>query len=185
MLGFSWLEVAIFILIAVFAVAGYGRGLLRTVVWGAGVIAGAVVGLIFFPVVAERIFSNALFVAAISFSGVVGGAVMGGVGASILARMIRPVVLPLGILRFLDHLAGALVGAASMAIVVWLVASSVLVTWVDQLSPLPQNQVVVFVEEYLPGQARELLIVVIDRFGLPVEIEEAPVLIDAPANDPT
>ena len=170
MSGFSWLEIAILALVAVFAIAGYGRGLLRTVVWGAGVIAGAVVGLVFFPVVAERIFGNPLFVAAVSFSGVVGGAVVGGVGAGILARMIRPVVLPLGVLRFLDHLAGALVGAAAMAIVVWLVASSVLVSWVDELAPLPQNQVVVLVEEYLPSQAREALIVVIDRFGLPVEI---------------
>lgn len=174
MLNTTWLDVAVWVLIAVFAVAGWGRGLLRTLIWGAGVIAGAVVGLVVFPQIAEQIFDNALLTAAISFSGVVAGAVMGGVGAGVVSKLIRPVVLPLGFLRLLDHIAGAIVGGAAMAIVVWLVASSVVVSWVEQLTPLPSNTVVVFVEEYVPTQIRDGLIVVIDRFGLPVEIEEAP-----------
>jgi uncharacterized membrane protein required for colicin V production len=174
----TWLDIAVLVLVAVFAVAGWGRGLLRTLIWGAGVIAGALVGLIFFPQIAERIFDNQLLTAAISFSGVVGGAVMGGVGASVISKLIRPVVLPLGFLRLIDHIAGAIVGGAAMAIVIWLVASSVVVSWVEQLSPLPGNTVVVFVEDYVPKQIRDGLIVVIDRFGLPVEIEEAPELVE-------
>lgn len=178
MLSMTWLDVAVWVLIAVFAVAGWGRGLLRTLVWGAGVIVGALVGLVFFPQIAERIFDNQLLTAAISFSGVVGGAVMGGIGASVISRLIRPVVLPLGFLRLIDHIAGAIVGGAAMAIVVWLVASSVVVSWVEQLSPLPGNTVVVFVEDYVPTQIRDSLIVVIDRFGLPVEIEEGSELVE-------
>jgi len=177
MFGSTWLDVIVLALVAVFAVAGWGRGLLRTLIWGAGVSAGALVGLVIFPQIAERIFNNALLLATIAFSGVVAGAIMGGIGAGIVSKLIRPVVLPLGILRLLDHIAGALVGGAAMAVVIWLVASSIVVSWVDQLESLPSSRVVVVVEQYLPSQVREGLIVVIDRFGLPVEISE-------PASEP-
>ncbi|CAB4686437.1 MAG: hypothetical protein F2663_01885 [Actinobacteria bacterium] len=113
----DWIALGV---IAFFALTGFRRGLIGTILSLIGTIAGAIIGARLAP----HILSAGLTTKYSSLLGVAGAAI-GVIAIGIIARFVRGGLRLLPPLRLLDSIGGAAFGALFGAVLVWVAAAAI------------------------------------------------------------
>lgn len=148
-------DLALLVLIVVFAVNGYRQGFVLGLLSFVGFFAGAVLGLQLGPLLARRLDDDRMRVlialAAVFVLAAAGQAIAGSLGAR-LRRAIRGRTA-----RGLDDAGGALVSVAAALVVVWLVAAPLSTSALPWLARSVSSSVILGqVDRVMPDQARAL-----------------------------
>jgi S1-C subfamily serine protease len=166
---FSWLDIALVVVLLLTASAGWRRGLIHGVLSLCGFLIGGFFGVTFAPEILSAVGVTPSFRAIGSVTVVLFFAAIGNAAASRLAAALRA-ALAFRPMRVLDSAGGAAFNVVAVALVVWLLASALVANYGTLSREINSSRVLGAIDDVTPGPARawvERLQAWIDTSGLP------------------